>query len=257
MPYTIDQFENADLWKIYEATIGISTDLEIGVTPIIGGGANRVLFETSGNLLGESANFIYNDASSYLGVNSVRPVSGSLQFTDSSGNNKLQIGSQITVQDLLNVSNIQGVKSISGDLLLRQNAGSDISFINSGLASLWKITSGGNIESQNTTSQLITAGAQFSRSGATTWVSELGNDLYVSGDNVSGYGIAIDSGAITDPTAYPDALVSFHSTGAGVLFPRMTTAQKTAIAAPNAGLQVYDTTLNQMSYYNGSAWVNF
>jgi len=51
--------------------------------------------------------------------------------------------------------------------------------------------------------------------------------------------------------------LTITSTTQGVLFPRMTTAQKTAIASPAAGLQVYDSTLNQMSYYNGTTWVNF
>jgi hypothetical protein len=36
----------------------------------------------------------------------------------------------------------------------------------------------------------------------------------------------------------------------------MTTTQKNAIASPATGLQVYDTTLNQMSYYNGTTWTN-
>jgi len=53
------------------------------------------------------------------------------------------------------------------------------------------------------------------------------------------------------------ALLEIKSTTKGILFPRMTTAQKNAIASPAAGLMVYDTTLNQMSYYNGTAWVNF
>jgi hypothetical protein len=51
--------------------------------------------------------------------------------------------------------------------------------------------------------------------------------------------------------------ISVESTTQGFLPPRMTTAQKNAIASPAAGLMVYDTTLNQMSYYNGTAWVNF
>jgi hypothetical protein len=53
------------------------------------------------------------------------------------------------------------------------------------------------------------------------------------------------------------AQLQVDSTTKGVLFPRMTTAQKLAIASPVGGLQVFDTTLNQMSYYNGSAWINF
>jgi hypothetical protein len=48
-----------------------------------------------------------------------------------------------------------------------------------------------------------------------------------------------------------------QSTTKGFLPPRMTTTQKNAIASPASGLMVYDTSLNQMSYYNGSAWVNF
>ena len=34
----------------------------------------------------------------------------------------------------------------------------------------------------------------------------------------------------------------------------MTTAQKTAIATPATGLIVYDTDLNQLQVYNGTAW---
>jgi hypothetical protein len=58
-------------------------------------------------------------------------------------------------------------------------------------------------------------------------------------------------------TPSASAILQADSTTQGVLFPRMTTAQKLAIASPVGGLQVYDTTLNQMSYYNGTAWINF
>jgi Chaperone of endosialidase len=37
--------------------------------------------------------------------------------------------------------------------------------------------------------------------------------------------------------------------------PRMTTAQKNAIVSPQAGAVVFDNTLNQLSFYNGSSWV--
>jgi hypothetical protein len=58
-------------------------------------------------------------------------------------------------------------------------------------------------------------------------------------------------------TPSASAILQADSTTQGVLFPRMTTAQKLAIASPVGGLQVFDTTLNQMSYYNGTAWINF
>jgi hypothetical protein len=46
------------------------------------------------------------------------------------------------------------------------------------------------------------------------------------------------------------------STTKGFLPPRMTTTQRNAIASPATGLQVFDTTLNQISYYNGTSWIN-
>ena len=57
---------------------------------------------------------------------------------------------------------------------------------------------------------------------------------------------------------------SFHYASAAVKYlqnMRLTTAEKLAMSgawgAPEAGRQVYDTTLNQMSYWNGGAWVNY
>ena len=52
------------------------------------------------------------------------------------------------------------------------------------------------------------------------------------------------------------AKLQVDSTTQGFLPPRMTTTQKNAISTPASGLQVYDTDLNQMSYYNGTTWVN-
>ena len=51
------------------------------------------------------------------------------------------------------------------------------------------------------------------------------------------------------------ALLDLQSTTQCLGLPNMTTAQKTAIATPRNGLLVYDTTLGQISYYNGT-WVN-
>ena len=59
----------------------------------------------------------------------------------------------------------------------------------------------------------------------------------------------------TSSDAVASAQVEIVSTTKGFLPPRMTTTQKNAIASPAAGLMVYDTTLNVISYYNGSMWI--
>ncbi|SMF96083.1 hypothetical protein SAMN02949497_3466 [Methylomagnum ishizawai] len=57
-------------------------------------------------------------------------------------------------------------------------------------------------------------------------------------------------------TTTPDASAALEiaSTTKGLLPPRMTTAQRTAIATPATGLVVYDTDLSALQLYNGSAW---
>jgi hypothetical protein len=88
--------------------------------------------------------------------------------------------------------------------------------------------------------------------GAGNFGSTLG--IAIRPANVGGVKIGGDN---TTVTHVDSAILNVESTTKGVLFPRMTTAQKLAITSPVGGLQVFDTTLNQMSYYNGTAWINF
>jgi hypothetical protein len=54
-------------------------------------------------------------------------------------------------------------------------------------------------------------------------------------------------------TAVASSILTATSTTQGVLFPRMSTSEKNAIASPVAGLVVYDTTLNKLCVYT-TAW---
>jgi hypothetical protein len=71
--------------------------------------------------------------------------------------------------------------------------------------------------------------------------------------SATNYGVGIsDSGS-----EYPisSAVLQVSSTTRGFLKPKMTTAQKNAIATPTAGLEIYDTDLNRPCFYNGTSWI--
>ena len=70
-------------------------------------------------------------------------------------------------------------------------------------------------------------------------------------------GILSNRAIISSGYAYvmdDSAMLEVLSTTQGLLFPRMTTAQKNAIVAPAAGLAVYDTTLNKLCVRTAAAW---
>ena len=52
----------------------------------------------------------------------------------------------------------------------------------------------------------------------------------------------------------PSAIMNVQSTDKGILIPRMTTAQRTAITNPAKGLLVFDNTTNGFWFYNGTSW---
>lgn len=50
------------------------------------------------------------------------------------------------------------------------------------------------------------------------------------------------------------SILDVASTTKGFLEPRMTQAQRDAIATPATGLQIYNTDSNKLNYYNGTSW---
>ena len=59
----------------------------------------------------------------------------------------------------------------------------------------------------------------------------------------------------TGAAAANSAMLDISSTSSGLLIPRMTSAQRTAIAAPATGLLVYDTTIGSFYYWDGAQWI--
>lgn len=60
---------------------------------------------------------------------------------------------------------------------------------------------------------------------------------------------------VNNPTPDASALLDLTSTTKGFLIPRMTSAQRVAIAVPATGLLVYDTSLGLFYYFNGAVWI--
>jgi hypothetical protein len=60
-------------------------------------------------------------------------------------------------------------------------------------------------------------------------------------------------------TNTPDnsAMLEVQSSSKGLLFPRMSTVQRSGISAPATGLHVFDTNTNSLWFYNGAFWVNY
>lgn len=113
---------------------------------------------------------------------------------------------------------------------------------------------------------ITTGGTQFnlcSGSGAGSVVmTNFGNVFSLTANNnhdftttqiyavraAGGGGVTIENAA-TPSVPNASAQLDIKSTTRGVLFPRMTTTQKNAIASPAAGLVVYDTTLNKLAVF--------
>ncbi|MFM9911787.1 MAG: tail fiber domain-containing protein [Chitinophagaceae bacterium] len=59
---------------------------------------------------------------------------------------------------------------------------------------------------------------------------------------------------INNPTPDSSAMLDVKSTTKGLLIPRMTTVQRTAITTPAIGLQVFDTDTKTFWFYSGTIW---
>jgi len=73
------------------------------------------------------------------------------------------------------------------------------------------------------------------------------------GDVVVDERMLIGSTALKDEP-HSSALLELNSTTGGLLLPRMSTSQRTAIASPAKGLIVYDSLLSATYIYDGSSW---
>ncbi len=81
--------------------------------------------------------------------------------------------------------------------------------------------------------------------------------LFVAITMIASYTLTAQVAVNTDGSN-PDgsAILDVKSTDKGFLPPRMSTAQMNAISSPSAGLMIFNTTINTVFFYDGSAWRN-
>jgi hypothetical protein len=163
-----------------------------------------------------------------------------------------------------------GTTSATTSLLVQNSAGVNAIKVTDDLVT--QIGNQLNVVRTNVTEQLIEINANFGtiaagiRAGGNSkdfiLSAKDGKDLYLSTNFASSItqvqfalkhnqGVLIKDNAST--SIDPSARLEIASTTQGVLFPRMTTEEKNAIATPAAGLVVYDTTLNKLCVYT-TAW---
>jgi hypothetical protein len=206
---------------------------------------------------GTTAGFLAFDASgNILSVatpsgGSPSGVSGSVQFTDGTNfasdgtnffwddtNNRLGIGTN-TPTAKLEVKG-SGATSATTSLLVQNSGGSSALEVKDNLTT----TLYGNL-------QLLNANTYINNTSNSIWIAAVQSatsDIQI----IPARQVNINTSG--SYTAQASALLQVDSTTQGFLPPRMTTAEKNAIATPAAGLVIYDTTLNKLCVRTAAAW---
>jgi hypothetical protein len=110
--------------------------------------------------------------------------------------------------------------------------------------------------------------AQYIRIEGTILIDSLSNELKgfyfnptltgaFSPQNVLAIHSTYGGAYLNTATPQASAVLQADSTTQGFLPPRMTTAQRDAIATPAAGLKIFNTTLGTTDTYDGAAWQRF
>jgi hypothetical protein len=159
---------------------------------------------------------------------------GALYFSTGNDNNAIGFNS---ITNISSGNNNIGIGTLSGSLIAAGTA---------------NVTSNNSIfigndtraSANNQTNQIVIGHTAIGLGSNTTVLGNTSTTLTAL------YGAVITGGTSVNASAQ----FQVDSTTKGFLPPRMTSAQRTAIASPATGLIVYDTTLNKLSVYTGAAW---
>ena len=96
---------------------------------------------------------------------------------------------------------------------------------------------------------------------SSTWanITQIGSSAIINPWVLSGNDVYNTTGDVGIGTSSPSssALLDINSTNKGILIPRMTSSQKSAISSPTTGLLIFQTDAPAgFYYYNGSSWIS-
>jgi hypothetical protein len=248
-------------------TFTIATGLTVGTTPITSGTVGRVLFEGTGNVLQESANFFWDNTNGRLGIGTTTPtqkleVNGAVKTTSVQASGISTLSTCFMYGYLTEDNNSNRIYLNANELDFWTNGGSSLRItkatknvlIGTTTDAGYKLDVNGTARVSGTTLTLSANNPQI------VWNTGAFGLYYSSTrlmrvDYLGSYQLqqSLIVSASSGTAINASAILEGNSTTKGFLPPRMTTTQKNAIATPAAGLVVYDTTLNKLCVYT-TAW---
>jgi len=269
-------------------TVSGGGGITINSTAITSGTAGRILFENASNQVSEAAGLTYAsglftvlgttqqakfayDASNHLGITIASNGSATFALTGTtplfsfsqaatiatSVTTPLLIGGSGTTQTLI-LKTTTGVGAAGADMIFQvgnNGAKEAMRILNSGFVGIGLVAPTAVLHVRASGASSATSSFKFEDSG--------GNEKFkIRDDGIFNFtGTTRQSGTFvvgTSPSpvlAGACASLEVVSTTTGFLNSRLTTTQMNAVSTPLAGLQTYNTTFNNLVFYNGTAWV--
>jgi hypothetical protein len=208
------------------------------------GTTGAVQFNNAGAFGADSTQLFWDDANNRLGVGTATPT-GKLHIV---GNGSTSATTSLLVQNSSNVPSIQVLDSNSvgiNSLLQTCFTTNGLVDVNNGVRILAKTSGSTFIDGYSEGNSKAANYPLFIGSRANNFGGDIVNATTQENGTQTIFGSAVNDAS---------SQVTINSTTRGFLPPRMTTAQKNAIATPAAGLMVYDTTLNKLCVRTAAAW---
>lgn len=266
MYVTVQNTNNAECFQVR----GANDDATIRFTPS-GGTSNIVLRSQASSITLSTTANSFGDlrvsaqgqtlrigtslSSAGGGVNYYSSQNGSIHSHRWFHNNAEQMSLQYTGNLLIGTTTDAGYKlDVNGTARVVAPNGFSMVYASDGALNLNGLYS--RFDLLNATGSLRARIINDGPSGALTLYQNATGYIYLNGAS-SGHNSYIATALSIGNTSSANAssILELTSTTKGFLPPRMTTTQKNAIASPVAGLMVYDTTLNVISFYNGTIWL--